>query len=119
MSDIDPSRIFTRQQVDDLLSAVINKTLLQVDNAKLFAHHEGREKVKVMQTSTTYSQHSPQETLLLCTNRSHCFLCDLSFVSSNHKRPNELRSQNRKIAKDYTHARGWHHFSNFRASAPL
>ena len=35
MSDIDPSRIFTRQQVDNLLSAVINKTLLQVDNAKL------------------------------------------------------------------------------------
>lgn len=43
---IDPSRIFTRQQVDDLLTAAINKTLLQVDNAKLFAHHEGRDKVK-------------------------------------------------------------------------
>ena len=43
---IDPSRIFTRQQVDDLLTAAINKTLLQVDKAKLFAHHEGRDKVK-------------------------------------------------------------------------
>lgn len=42
MSEIDSSRIFTRQQVDDLLTAAINKTLLQVDNAKLFAHHEGR-----------------------------------------------------------------------------
>lgn len=44
--NIDPSRIFTRQQVDDLLSAAIGKTLLQVDKAKLFEHHEGREKVK-------------------------------------------------------------------------
>lgn len=43
---IDPSRIFTRQQVDDLLTATIGKTLLEVDNAKLFAHHEGRDKVK-------------------------------------------------------------------------
>ena len=43
---IDPSRIFTRQQVDDLLTAAINKTLLQVDRAHLFAHHEGRDKVK-------------------------------------------------------------------------
>ena len=43
---IDPSRIFTRQQVDNLLTATIGKTLLQVDNAKLFAHHEGRDKVK-------------------------------------------------------------------------
>ena len=126
-ASIDPSRIFTRQQVDDLLTAAINKTLLQVDNAKLFAHHEGRDKVKgiagdimkVMQTSTIYNQHSPQETLLLCTNRSHCFLCDLSFVSSSHKRPSESRSQSHNIAKDYTHARGWHHFSNSRASAPL
>ena len=33
-------------QVDDLLTAAINKTLLQVDKAKLFAHHEGRDKVK-------------------------------------------------------------------------
>ena len=43
---IDPSRIFTRQQADNLLTATIGKTLLQVDNAKLFAHHEGRDKVK-------------------------------------------------------------------------
>ncbi len=43
---IDPSRIFTRQQVDNLLTATIGKTLLQVDNAKLFEHHEGRDKVK-------------------------------------------------------------------------
>ena len=45
-TSIDPSRIFTRQQLDDLLTAVINRTLLQVDNARLFAHHEGRDKVK-------------------------------------------------------------------------
>ena len=45
-TSIDPSRIFTRQQVDDLLTAAINKTLLEVDRAKLFAHHEGRDKVK-------------------------------------------------------------------------
>ena len=57
-TSIDPSRIFTRQQVDDLLTAAINKTLLQVDKAQLFAHHDGRDKVEVMQTSTTYSQHS-------------------------------------------------------------
>lgn len=43
---IDPSRIFTRQQVDDLLTATIGKTLLQVDKAQIFAHHEGRDKVK-------------------------------------------------------------------------
>ena len=43
---IDPSRIFTRQQVDELLTAAIGKTLLQVDKARLFAHHEGRDKVK-------------------------------------------------------------------------
>ena len=43
---IDPSRIFTRQQVDVMLTAAINKTLLQVDKVKLFAHHEGRDKVK-------------------------------------------------------------------------
>ena len=43
---VEPSRIFTRQQVDDLLTATIGRTLLQVDNARLFAHHEGRDKVK-------------------------------------------------------------------------
>lgn len=117
-TSIDPSRIFTRQQVDDLLTAAINKTLLQVDKAQLFAHHDGRDKVEVMQTSTTYSQQSLRETLLLCTNRSHCFLCGLSFVSSSHRQPNALKSRTRYIAKDYTHARGWHLFSNSRASAP-
>ena len=30
--------------------------------------------MQVMQTSTIYSQHSPQEIPLLCTNRNHCFL---------------------------------------------
>lgn len=74
--------------------------------------------MEVMQTSTTYSQHSIQGTLLLCTNRSHCFLCGQSFVSSSHRPPNALKSQTRYIAKDYTHARGWHLFSNSRASAP-
>lgn len=43
---IDPSRIFTRHQVDSLLTAAIGKTLLQVDRARLFAHHEGRDKMK-------------------------------------------------------------------------
>ena len=42
----DPSRIFTKQQVDELLTATIGKTLLEVDKAGLFAHHEGRDKVK-------------------------------------------------------------------------
>ncbi|MBQ6764583.1 MAG: hypothetical protein IJP45_05280 [Paludibacteraceae bacterium] len=42
----DSSRIFTRQQVEELLNAAKNKTLLQVDKAQLFAHHEGRKKVK-------------------------------------------------------------------------
>lgn len=46
MSEIEQSRIFTREQVDALLTATIGKTLLQVDKAHLFAHHEGREKVK-------------------------------------------------------------------------
>ena len=46
MSEIELSRIFTREQVDALLTATIGKTLLQVDKAHLFAHHEGREKVK-------------------------------------------------------------------------
>ena len=43
---IDSSRIFTRQQVDALLTATIGKTLLQVDKKHLFVHHEGRDKVK-------------------------------------------------------------------------
>ena len=46
MSNIDQSRIFTREQVCALLSATIGKTLLQIDRAQLFAHHEGRDKVK-------------------------------------------------------------------------
>lgn len=46
MSDIDQSRIFTREQVDALLTATIGKTLLQVDKVHLFAYHEGRDKVK-------------------------------------------------------------------------
>lgn len=43
---MDLSRIFTREQVCTLLEATIGKTLLQVDKAQLFAHHEGRDKVK-------------------------------------------------------------------------
>ena len=46
MSNIDQSRIFTRKQVDALLTASIGKSLLQVDKAHLFVHHEGRDKVK-------------------------------------------------------------------------
>lgn len=43
---IDSNRIFTKEQVETLLKDTIGKTLLQVDKAKLFEHHEGREKVK-------------------------------------------------------------------------
>lgn len=46
MSNIDQSRIFTRKQVDALLTASIGKSLLQVDKSHLFVHHEGRDKVK-------------------------------------------------------------------------
>ena len=42
----DKSRIFTRFQVDTLLSAVIGQTLEAVDKAGLFKLHAGREKVK-------------------------------------------------------------------------
>lgn len=42
----DSTRMFTRKQVDDLLKATIGKTLLEIDKAQLFAHHEGRDKVK-------------------------------------------------------------------------
>ena len=42
----DSTRIFTGKQVDDLLKATIGKTLLEIDKAQLFAHHEGRDKVK-------------------------------------------------------------------------
>lgn len=45
MSNIDPSRIFTREQVCALLTATIGKTLLQVDKARLFEQHAGSEKV--------------------------------------------------------------------------
>ena len=39
------ARIFTRQEIDNLLSAAIGKTLEEVDKAGLFAHHEGKSKV--------------------------------------------------------------------------
>lgn len=42
----EPSRVFTRQQVENLLTAAIGQTLLQVDKKGLFKHHEGRDKVK-------------------------------------------------------------------------
>lgn len=44
--EIPHTRIFTRQQVESLLTATIGKTLLQIDKAKLFAFHEGRDKMK-------------------------------------------------------------------------
>lgn len=47
MADIkDKSRIFTRKQVDTLLSAAIGLTLETVDRAGLFKLHAGRDKVK-------------------------------------------------------------------------
>ena len=39
------ARIFTRQEIDGLLSASIGKTLEQVDKAGLFIQHEGKSKV--------------------------------------------------------------------------
>lgn len=42
----DNSRVFTREQVDALLSATIGQTLEAVDKAGLFKLHAGREKVK-------------------------------------------------------------------------
>lgn len=92
---IDPSRIFTRQQVDDLPPVTVN----------------------VKQTSTIYSQHSLQEILILSTNRNHCFSCDQTSVFSNHKLSSVLRLRTRYKGKGYTHARGLHRSSNLRASA--
>lgn len=43
---VDKSRIFTREQIDNLLTAAIGKTLEQVDKKGLFKHHKGRDKVK-------------------------------------------------------------------------
>ena len=39
------ARIFTKQEIDNLLSAAIGKSLEEVDKAGLFAHHEGKSKV--------------------------------------------------------------------------
>lgn len=39
------ARIFTRQEIDSLLSASVGQTLEQVDKAGLFALHEGKSKV--------------------------------------------------------------------------
>lgn len=46
MNKFDPSRIFTREQVDRLLTGIIGKTLLETDKAKLFEHYSQYEKVK-------------------------------------------------------------------------
>lgn len=43
---IDPSRVFKRQDIEKLLKDSIGKTLFEVDKAKLFVHHEGRDKMK-------------------------------------------------------------------------
>ena len=42
---IDPTRIFTSEEVKTKLTAVIGKTLLEADRAKLFDLYEGKEKV--------------------------------------------------------------------------
>ena len=175
----DKSRIFTRFQVDTLLSAVIGQTLEAVDKAGLFKLHAGREKVKgiagdiievsvlgcnkdslqepdiivdgelteikttgmvkpkkndspylfeckepvsvtaVTHTATIYSQHTTQETLLLCTNRNQYFLYGQSFVSSNHKRPSVLRSKIRQRARGRTRVPCQGHSSECQSSAPL
>lgn len=44
-TNIKSDRIFTRQEVDDLLNAALGKTLLQVDKAGIFQQHSGRTKV--------------------------------------------------------------------------
>lgn len=211
----DKSRVFTREQVDTLLSAAIGQTLEAVDKAGLFKLHAGRDKVKgiagdiievsvlgcnkdslqepdiivdgelteikttgmvkpkkydspyffeckepvsvtavsidkivyeefessnfwhklahllwvyywynsigtvkVMQTVATYTQHNLPRILPPYTNHNHCSLCDQSFVSPSHKRPNALRSGIRDRATDCIHVRGLRHSSDFRASAP-
>jgi len=43
--EIKSDRVFTRQQVENLLNAALHKTLLEVDKAKLFEHHAGKTKV--------------------------------------------------------------------------
>ena len=43
-SATDPSRVCTRQKVEELLHASIGKTLFEVDKAKLFLHHEGHRR---------------------------------------------------------------------------
>lgn len=45
MSEVDPSRVFTRLRIEELLTAATGKTLLQVDKARLFEQHAGSEKV--------------------------------------------------------------------------
>lgn len=42
---ISPSRHFKKEQINELLSASIGKTLLEVDNANLFKYYEGQSKV--------------------------------------------------------------------------
>ena len=42
----EKTRVFTHEQVDHLLSAVIGQTLEAVDKAGLFRLHAGRDKVK-------------------------------------------------------------------------
>ncbi|MBR0492913.1 MAG: hypothetical protein IJJ83_04050 [Muribaculaceae bacterium] len=44
-SKIQSDRVFTRKQVNDLLNAALNKTLLEVDKARIFEKHSGRIKV--------------------------------------------------------------------------
>ena len=44
--EIAYTRVFTRNQIELLLTEATGKTLEQVDKAGLFIHHQGREKVK-------------------------------------------------------------------------
>ena len=44
-SDVDPTRVFTSKQIDNLLGAARGKTLLEVDDAKLFERYAGNTKV--------------------------------------------------------------------------
>ena len=70
--EISTTRIFTRKQVDTLLTATIGKTLLQVDAAKLFEHHEGRDKVKGIAGDII------EESVLGCNKDSKQELCEHS-----------------------------------------
>lgn len=107
----DKSRVFTRREVDTLLSAAIGQTLEEVDKAGMFKLHA--------RSATTYTQHKVQGTLPQCTNRNRYFSCGQSFVFLIHKQSNVLRSRNLHRAKGCTPVPCLGLFSELQASALL